>query len=860
MSEIRQFELRLNGDFNFNYADDTNLTSLQGEALIMAGFIPKVSDVFFYELRNGKIGVFYIGNVRRLALGQDTYHQVSFTLRTWLTADLRDRFKRATKAWYVFDKQKFLVGNHAFLVDKDYICQKDLRQLRVEIIQNYTDRFYTTNYASFMRPDGLYDPYVVEYWNKKVAYMDSPVRPVQLLEMVQNYKKTIWAACTNNPIKDVRNFAYTWNKHKFQSTFWGINITSLLGDKFVAVGDERATELYPTVQSWAESVAWDPMPLYHPDRYDASIRDKAKVLQREWMRTMAFFDPTQPGGSPVTHPTVVKPSPYANSGLAYKVHKPYPVDEGICMKCHYKDTCPTRQELWEVHPHKPKPPRPDPKQFFNPPYPIHPSWQLEVYWRRIEQVPLDQVLTASQQQQFIEYRDWYYNTYTGTYSKYELELAYREANKIPSDKSLNVEEEKGLIKYIKFYRDHYQRVLSDDELEVIWRTYTHKGSDEELTLDEKLSLARYIAGYRDLHGHVPNDDIKDRSDEFPTDTSFLVGDYVPDIYWRDPKKKPQRPHDHSPVPPFDQHHALPPVPEFGPPYPVLSNIELANLWRRMHHLPEDSRLTDTQLMQVRAYLMWYRETYPGTYSALELEQQWRDKNHITDTELTEEQKTSLKDYIDSYRSLYLPVLTDREIEITWRTQEGISLGDKLDEDQIAKAHGAIKHYRLRHGRVPSDQITEEVEVGQPFTGKELDLYKRETSPAMEDVGHSFESDIGEVDSDELLISTYYPPLKSFHLCPNLCHMLCNPPKVVTSTKKVEDDTYVLSKEFYLGSSTMEPFERLVYDTLTNRDVDPERICEAVARYLEWDDDTAFYRELLSLYLIDKALYWIRYHS
>jgi hypothetical protein len=58
---------------------------------------------------------------------------------------------------------------------------------------------------------------------------------------------------------------------------------------------------------------------------------------------------------------------------------------------------------------------------------------------------------------------------------------------------------------------------------------------------------------------------------------------------------------------------------------------------------------------------------------------------------------------------------------------------------------------------------------------------------------------------------------------------------------------------------MDPFERLVYDCLTNKEVNPERVIEAVAEYLSWEDEDAFYRHLLALFLIDKTLYWLMYH-
>ena len=87
-----------------------------------------------------------------------------------------------------------------------------------------------------------------------------------------------------------------------------------------------------------------------------------------------------------------------------------------------------------------------------------------------------------------------------------------------------------------------------------------------------------------------------------------------------------------------------------------------------------------------------------------------------------------------------------------------------------------------------------------------------------------------------------------------------PPEASTKNTEESSDTYALSKALYFGSNSMDPFERILYDTLTNKEIRPDLIVDAVIRYLEWDDENAFYRQLFSLYLIDRALYWLRFHS
>ena len=866
LTEIRNFELRLSGDFNFSYEEDQNLTTLAGEAIVFAGFVPKIGDLFLYQLRNGKIGVFYVGAARRLAIGQDTYHQITFSLQQFIDADTRDRLHSCVSQEFYFDKTKYLAGNHALLTSKGYSEQKTLQQVRLEIIQNYTDRFYNSEFSSFIRPDNLYDPYVVEYWNKKVAYLDSPVRPIQILPSVQNFKKTIWAALTNYPIKDVRNFAYTWEKAIHRATFWSVNITSLLEDHYIAVGDEKATDVYPVPYEGRYADIYDPMPFIHTTRWDASIKAKAEALADSWMRKVVFFHHMHPGEIYLNGDIyrVERPS-IANTSLAKLTKRPFPVDEALCRKCIHKDCCPTRARLLELAPPTKKPPKPKP---FRPPFPITSTAELVMIWKQINGVPADQMTTPEQWPEIKKYTEWYYTTYQGTKTKYEIEHGWRLAQKIPEQQLLTEEQLTILQNRVHWYRSGYARVANDKELELMWRTYNNVGLVKELNEFEQSKLDKFIAAYRYLHGKVPNDDVKDKSDATPSGYLFKSKNDIPPIYFQDAKCIPTPPVDHEPPPPYDQNHNLPPLYRSGPPYPILSNEELANIWRKLHGLEEDCPLDDNQIAQAKGYILWYRETYPGTLSFSELEEEWRETNKVNCPTLTPDQMVSLENHVKAYRSKFLPVLMDREIEIIWRTRLGINLDQELTAKQLELVKMAIAHYRSKHGKVPVDrQVEDPVEVGQPFTEEELATLTPTVPPSLEgDDTEGSEGDLPSEDDDKdlpnhLLPPLYYPPIKGFHLCPNFCHMICNVPPQAT-TKNTEDggDTYALSKEFYFGSNAMDPFERLLYDTLTNKEIRPDLIVDAVVRYLEWDDEDAFYRHLFSLYLIDRALYWLRFHS
>ena len=120
-------------------------------------------------------------------------------MQEFLNATYRDRLQRQSTITMYFDKYKYLAGNTTLLTTDAFQQKKDLEHIRLEIIEDYIERFYDREYSTFMRPDGIYDPYIVEYWNKKVSIQDSTphMRPTQILISVSNGigKRSIWKIC-----------------------------------------------------------------------------------------------------------------------------------------------------------------------------------------------------------------------------------------------------------------------------------------------------------------------------------------------------------------------------------------------------------------------------------------------------------------------------------------------------------------------------------------------------------------------------------------------------------------------------------------------------------------------------------------
>lgn len=654
-TQIREFEMRCQGELNFEFDEERNTSKIQWEALLLPGFTPRISDIFLYELRNGKIAVFRVTSITRLAMGQDSYFKINCDAQEYLTSATKNRLQKQSTIVCYFDKAKFIVGNHAMLTTNSYIQQKDLKYIRNEIIQNYMDRFFSSELSSFVRPDGLYDPYAVEFWNKKVSFLDCPTRPVQILIAVQNYKKTIWAALTNNPIKQIKNLASDWKVSMFVSTFWGANITSLLGRKFITVGDEDASKLGPMMDRFGNTHLVDAVPYAHTHAFDKLIYEHAERM----------FD------------------------LVFEK-----------LKKHHHDC-----------------------------------------------------------------------------SDYHL--------------------------------------------------YT-TGEDHDDCKHEC---------HHDKHHHRHHD-----------------------------KYHHDKCHDHH-------HHLYDPTKYFKPPYPIVSTEELFVIWKVLNNISNEQILTEEHMSEFRGYVRWYRYTYSGTFSRTELEYIWRKKVHLRpDQLLKDSEKDNLIKFIQEYRSKFPRVFTDSEIEYIWRLKHCIEPNRDLTEDEHQRLQIAIHHYRQLHGYPPNDgfEVMPISELGELPSIDDIDPGFNandnidpgfSVTPIDPEFGTSVDPGFNHPMSTISII--FKRPKKHHchhdcdsdhdHYCDDHhCHEPILPP--------VQKTYYALSKEFYAGSTVMDPFEMLVHNSLTNKDIDPEKILEGVSRYLEWNDEDAFYRHLFALYLIDRALFYIKFSS
>ena len=196
LEQILNFEFRTESAFSFNWDDDKKEALFSGEGIVYPGFEVSVGDMFTYKIGDS-IGLFKIDSFEPLSIRQSSYQRITFSLFQRLDNDGYNHLIQRTGSTVVFDLQKYLSGGLVLLETESYVQLERLREIKASLTKYYSHTFYDRNIHSYVRPDGIYDPYLVRYMSKKISAFDTKVSALQLVT-IYDYEDSLWGLMTEN--------------------------------------------------------------------------------------------------------------------------------------------------------------------------------------------------------------------------------------------------------------------------------------------------------------------------------------------------------------------------------------------------------------------------------------------------------------------------------------------------------------------------------------------------------------------------------------------------------------------------------------------------------------------------------------
>jgi len=204
---IHNFELILKDDIVISQDMSDGEFEGVGDAFIYPGFGPNVGDIFLLKLLDDKIGVFQINQVQKLSVSRSSYSFVNFELWNYLEETIMQKLTASVNEELYFEKDKYFSDSVIVLTNDSYQQLNFLKSMRTNIIRNYKAKFYNPEAQSFVSPDNLYDPYLIEFLFNRVEATDMNL--FQLASgYVDKYQFTIWNSLIRRDLSSLYLFNY----------------------------------------------------------------------------------------------------------------------------------------------------------------------------------------------------------------------------------------------------------------------------------------------------------------------------------------------------------------------------------------------------------------------------------------------------------------------------------------------------------------------------------------------------------------------------------------------------------------------------------------------------------------------------
>lgn len=227
--KILNLEITLPKGFEFLANNSQANATIKGQAMFYPKMNPNIGDIFLTGVGDGRTGVCRISLVTPMSWRNDRIYVVDFVVQQFLDTTTFEALDASVTQTSVFSKENYLGGTAALLSEQTYLQLLKIKELRANFCRLYHQTFFDSSLCSYIRPDGLYDPWVVNFMANKLSMDDVQIWPKNLLgKRPETYRQTLWARLED----------------RFNTTLYGLSpYTNILG-----YGEDRmgtfVTELY----------------------------------------------------------------------------------------------------------------------------------------------------------------------------------------------------------------------------------------------------------------------------------------------------------------------------------------------------------------------------------------------------------------------------------------------------------------------------------------------------------------------------------------------------------------------------------------------------------------------------------------
>jgi hypothetical protein len=243
-TKILHFEMRLQDSLQPTFNPEDNSFDLNGEAVVYPGFEPNVGDQFLMQLDDGNVGEFKVNDKTPMTYRQNRCYKIGFEILNLATDLIIRRLDSGVRETFIFEKVSY-PGNDTYtlLKEQTYLDVMSFEQIRAALIKLYIRKFFNEDWRAFVRPDGVYDPYVGEFMKKLLTYKEVKMRPQQIFRRLQDYDDSIWYQFKTDILETFSLIVPKFKKKYLAANALAVDHTALINRWYIAL-DPEGEEYY----------------------------------------------------------------------------------------------------------------------------------------------------------------------------------------------------------------------------------------------------------------------------------------------------------------------------------------------------------------------------------------------------------------------------------------------------------------------------------------------------------------------------------------------------------------------------------------------------------------------------------------
>lgn len=223
---IHNFEIRIKGQLEIKIDTGTTETTIDGIGIVYPGFKPNVGDLFYFKLPDNRIGVFTVNLTEPLSIFRGSYYQINFHLIAFLNTEIDTKIRGAVSEELYFDKQFYFSDETTLLKSTSYNQLIDLVKYRKAIISRLMNKFYHVSEKTIIRPNNIFDTYLVEYLLNKISLKDNSRDLCQIPDpYIGNFENSIWSTFISQDVSQLIFTGYTL--HQYQQFLFDVGTSNI---------------------------------------------------------------------------------------------------------------------------------------------------------------------------------------------------------------------------------------------------------------------------------------------------------------------------------------------------------------------------------------------------------------------------------------------------------------------------------------------------------------------------------------------------------------------------------------------------------------------------------------------------------